>query len=88
MKLRTFDTILSFLLGMSWAFVLVGTFFTYSLFSFLGFLPALFASFLFIFIGFILILLLEALMMYRQNFDEKRKQTQLLEEIRDALHQE
>jgi len=88
MKRRTFDTILSFLLGMSWAFVLISAFFTYSFFSFLGILPALFASFLSVFIGLILILLLEALMMYRQNFDEKRKQTRLLEEIRKALHHE
>ncbi len=88
MQLRTFDTILSFLLGMSWAFVILGAFLTYSTFSFLGFLPAIVFTFIFIFIAFILILLLEALLMYRKNFDEKRKQTQVLEEIRDILIKE
>ncbi len=73
------------MLGMSWAFVILGAFFTYSSFSFLGFIPAIIFTFLFIFIAFILILLLETLLMYRKNFDEKRKQTELLEEIRDAL---
>jgi len=85
MQLRTFDTILSFMLGMSWAFVILGAFITFSSFSFLGFLPAIVFTFLFIFIAFMLILFLEALLMYRKNFDEKRKQTTLLEEIRDAL---
>ncbi|MEA1920634.1 MAG: hypothetical protein U9N52_12400 [Campylobacterota bacterium] len=70
---------------MSWAFVILGAFVTYTSFSFLGFLPALVLTFIFIFIAFIIIVLLEALMMYRKNFDEKRKQTKLLQEIRDAL---
>lgn len=73
------------MLGMSWAFVILGAFITFSSFSFLGFLPAIVFTFLFIFIAFMLILFLEALLMYRKNFDEKRKQTTLLEEIRDAL---
>jgi divalent metal cation (Fe/Co/Zn/Cd) transporter len=85
MKLRTFDTILSFLLGMSWAFTILGAFITYSSFSFLGFIPAIVFTFLFIFVAFIVILLLEALLMFRHNFDEKRKQTQLLREIKEAL---
>ncbi len=85
MKLRTFDSILSFALGAIWAFILIGAFVTYSLFSFLGFIPALFMTFLFIFVGFILLLLLETLHMYRQDFEEKRKQTAILEEIRDRL---
>ena len=85
MKLRTFDSILSFALGAIWAFILIGAFVTYALFSFLGFIPALFMTFLFIFIGLILLLLLETLHMYRQDFEEKRKQTVILEEIRDRL---
>ena len=88
MQLRTFDTILSFMLGMSWAFVILGAFFTFSTFSFLGLLPAIIFTFLFIFVAFMLILLLEGLLMYRKNFDEKRKQTALLEEIRDTLIKE
>jgi hypothetical protein len=85
MKLRTFDSILSFALGAIWAFILIGAFVTYSLFSFLGFIPALFMTFLFIFVSLILLLLLETLHMYRQDFEEKRKQTVILEEIRDRL---
>jgi large-conductance mechanosensitive channel len=88
MQHRTFDTILSFMLGMSWAFVILGAFITYSTFSFLGILLAIVFTFLFIFIAFMFILFLEALLMYRKNFDEKRKQTALLQEIRDILIKE
>ena len=85
MKLRTFDAILSFSLGASWAFIIIGAVVTYSTFAFLGLIPALFITFLFIFFAFLILLLLEALHMYRLNFDEKRKQTALLEEISDDL---
>ncbi len=85
MKLRIFDALLSFMLGASWAFIVVGAFVTYSSFSFLGLLPAIFITFLFIFIALLIVLLLEALHMYRRNFEEKRKQTALLEKIYEHL---
>ena len=85
MQLRTFDWILSFLLGVSWAFLILGAFVTYMMFSFLGVLSAVVFTFFFIFIALIIIVLLEALLIYRKSFDEKRKQTRLLEEIRTTL---
>ncbi len=88
MQLRTFDTLLSFMLGASWAFIIVGALFTYSAFSFLGWLPAIFATFMFLFVAFLIVLFLEALMMFRKNFDEKREQTRLLQEILDTLKAE
>ncbi len=88
MQLRTFDTLLSFMLGASWAFIIIGALVTYSTFSFLGWLPALFITFIFLFIAFLIVLLLETLMMFRKNFDEKREQTRLLKEILDTLKAE
>ena len=88
MQLRTFDTLLSFMLGASWAFIIIGALVTYSTFSFLGWLPALFITFIFLFIAFLIVLLLETLMMFRKNFDEKREQTRLLKEILDTLKTE
>ena len=85
MQLRTFDMILSFLLGVSWAFLILGAFVTYTMFSFLGILTAAVFTFFFIFIALFIIALLEALLMYRKNFDEKRKQTKRLEEIHHTL---
>jgi len=73
------------MLGMSWAFVILGAFITYSLFSFLGTIAATVFTFLFLFIALFLILLLEALLIYRNSYDEKKKQTKLLEEIKEAL---
>jgi fatty-acid desaturase len=81
MQLRTFDSILSFLLGVSWAFLILGAFVTYTMFSFLGILVAIVFTFFFIFIALFIIAILEALLMYRKSFDEKRKQTKLLEKI-------
>ena len=88
MQLRTFDTLLSFMLGASWAFIIIGALVTYSTFSFLGWLPALFITFIFLFIAFLIVLLLETLMMFRKNFDEKREQTRLLQEILETLKAE
>ncbi len=85
MQLRTFDMILSFLLGVSWAFLILGAFITYTMFSFLGVLSASVFTFFFVFIALFIIAVLEAILMYRKNFDEKRKQTKLLEEIKEVL---
>lgn len=85
MQLRTFDALLSFMLGAVWAFIGVGALITYSLFSFLGFWLALVATSVFLFCGFLIILLLEALLMFRRSDEEKRKQTRLLEEIHARL---
>ncbi len=81
MKRSTFDAILSFLLGSSWAFIIIGAWGIFNLFSFLGLAPALFIAIFFILFGLFGILLLETLLTYRERHKEQQKQTQLLEEI-------
>ncbi|RLA69871.1 MAG: hypothetical protein DRG24_07780 [Epsilonproteobacteria bacterium] len=85
MKRSTFDSILSFLLGTSWAFIIIGAWGTFNLFSFLGFAPALFIAIFFVLFGLFGILLLETLLTYRQRHEEQQKQTKLLYEIKTLL---
>jgi len=85
MRPGTFDRLLSFLLGTSWAFLIIGAWGVFRLFLFLGVAPALFIVILFILLGLFGILLLETLLTYRERADEQKKQTELLEEIRTLL---
>ncbi len=85
MKRSTFDALLSFLGGVSWAFVIVGAWVTFQSFIFLGIVPALMFTFVFLFLAVFLILVLEALSIYRERHEHVLKQTALLEEIRDSL---
>ena len=85
MKRSIFDKIISFLLGISWAFIALGAFITFKLFLFMGVATALFLSILYIIFGLFIILLLETMLTYRERLDESKKQTLLLQEIRDAL---
>ncbi|MGB5964742.1 MAG: hypothetical protein WBF77_01380 [Sulfurimonadaceae bacterium] len=85
MKRSIFDKIISFLLGISWAFIVLGAFIIFKTFLFMGVSTALFFSILFVLFGLFLILLLETMLTYRERLDESKKQTQLLQEIRDSL---
>ena len=85
MKRSTFDALLSFLGGVSWAFVIVGAWVTFQSFVFLGIVPALMFTFLFIFLAVFLLLVLETISMARERNDILEKQNQLLEEIRDTV---
>lgn len=85
MKRSTFDALLSFLGGVSWAFVIVGAWVTFQSFVFLGIVPALMFTFLFIFLAVFLLLVLETMSMARERNDILEKQNQLLEEIRDTV---
>ena len=85
MKLSTFDALLSFLSGVSWAFVIVGAWVTFQSVVFLGIVPALMFTFLFIFLALFLILILEMMAIYRERHQAQLKQTEYLEEIRDTL---
>ncbi|MGA9045073.1 hypothetical protein [Sulfuricurvum sp.] len=85
MKRSTFDALLSFLGGVSWAFVIVGAWVTFQSFVFLGIVPALMFTFLFIFLALFLLLVLETMSMARDRNDMIAKQNQLLEEIRDTV---
>jgi hypothetical protein len=79
----TLVRLISFLLGVAWAFVMLGITFTFLsyfkvsiidslLFSFLGSLPGLF-----------FVVVLEYILVGLQRFEEIKKQTNLLEEIVD-----
>jgi len=84
MKRNTHDLLLSFLSGASWAFALIGVWVTFQSFIFLGLVTALLFSFLFLFIAFLVIVVLENLLLSRDHYNESLKQTALLEEIRNA----
>jgi NhaP-type Na+/H+ or K+/H+ antiporter len=86
MKKSSFEALLSFLLGSSWAFIILGAFITFKTFSFLGVVGAIVFTFLFIFIALILIAFIEALMIYKENGDELKKQTKLLQQIQETLN--
>lgn len=85
MKQGTFGALLSFLSGVSWAFVIVGAWVTFQSLVFLGIVPAIMFTFLFIFLALFLILILEMMVIYRERHESQIKQTTLLEEIRDTL---
>lgn len=85
MKRSTFDALLSFLGGVSWAFVIIGAWVTFQSLVFLGIVPALMFTFLFIFLAIFLLLVLETMSMARDRNDLMVKQNQLLEEIRDGM---
>jgi len=85
MKKSLFETLLSFLLGVSFAFLILGSAITFKTFLDLGLFAALFATIIFIFITLFFILMLESMNLYRESHEEKRKQTKLLYDIRELL---
>lgn len=85
MKRSTFDALLGFLSGVSWAFVIVGAWVTFQSLVFLGIVPAIMFTFLFIFLALFLILVLETMSMARDRNDILKQQNQLLEEIRESV---
>lgn len=85
MKRSTFDALLSFLGGVSWAFVIVGAWVTFQSFVFLGIVPAIMFTFIFIFLAIFLLLVLESMSMARDRTDVLKKQNELLEEIRESV---
>jgi len=85
MKRSIFEKIISFLLGISWTFIVLGAYIIFKIFLFMGVGSALFFSILYIILGLFLILLLETMLSYKERLDESKKQTRLLQEIRDAL---
>jgi uncharacterized membrane protein YadS len=86
MQKDSFDRILNFLLGASWAIVLFGALITFKLFSSFGFTFSIFITIVYIFITLLLILLLDAFKINRERLQEAKKQTQLLEKIYTTTH--
>ena len=88
MKKTVYETILSFLLGVSWAFLVLGALLTFESFIEFGLMTAVFSTIVFIFVFLFVILILETMNLYRESHEEKRKQTKLLFDIRELLKQE
>jgi len=84
-KKSLFETILSFLLGTSWAVLILGALLTFKTFLDLGLYTAVFATIIFIFTTLFFILVLESMNLFRESYEEKRKQTKLLYDIRELL---
>jgi len=76
-----FDRIISFLLGASWAIVILGSIITFKTFFFLGLSTSIFLTLLFIFISLFMILTLDAFAVNKEKLVEAKKQTKLLEDI-------
>ena len=81
MQRDIFDRIISFLLGASWAIVLLGALITFKIFIVLGLGLAIFITILFIILSLLVILALDAFSINRQRLLESKKQTELLEKI-------
>ena len=81
MQKDIFDRIISFLLGASWAIVLLGALIIFKTFLVLGLGLSIFITTLYIFISLFMILALDAFSINRQRLIEEKKQTKLLEKI-------
>lgn len=81
MQKEKFDRIVSFLLGASWAIVIIGALITFQLFSPFGFSFAFFITVAFVVVSFFLVLALDAFAINREKLYEVQKQTELLEKI-------
>jgi uncharacterized membrane protein (DUF106 family) len=81
MQKDIFEKIINFLLGASWAFVIVGALLTFKVFFSFGFGFSLFLTIMFVIISLLVVVLLEALLINKERLKEAKKQTQLLEKI-------
>jgi len=85
MKRSIFESILSLLLGVSWGFLIIGVYLTFSIFSTYSIALGVSASFIFIFVALFLILILEMMDLQMKKFKEMQEQTRLLNEIHEAI---
>ena len=87
MRLResTLGVVVNFLLGVSWASVLVGAVYTFFSFLKIGFFTAVVMSFLGALPGLFLVVLLEYIIIGAERLDEEKRQTELLEDILHKL---
>jgi len=85
MKPSTFNALLSFLIGASWAFLIIGAWVTFQSFLFLGIIPSLMFTFIFIFVALFIILALEAISLSRERNEIMKEHTQSIEELKKLL---
>jgi uncharacterized membrane protein YeaQ/YmgE (transglycosylase-associated protein family) len=83
MRLRqsTLGFLLNFLLGVAWAFVLIGALYSFFFYYRLSFFDGVIMTFIGALPGLFLVILLEYLIVGLERLDELKKQTELLEEI-------
>jgi len=85
MQKDIYGRIINFLLGASWAIVLLGALITFKLFITLGLALAIFLTLLYVIISLFLILGLDAFLVNKKRLQEAQKQTKLLEEIKNGM---
>ena len=88
MKPITFDRVISFLFGVSWSFLLLGSYIIFTSTIIFGFSTALFLTAGFIFITLFSFILLEAVSMSKQRLEEAKKQTEILQTIEAKLSEQ
>ena len=83
MKLRRsiLGILVNFLLGVAWAFVLIGAFYTFFSFYRIGLLDAVLMTFLGVLPGLFFVVVLEYVIVGLERLEESQKQTQLLEKL-------
>jgi len=73
--------LVNFLLGVAWAFVLIGAFYTFVYYYHISFFDAVLMTFLGALPGLFLVAILEYLIVGMERLDELKKQTLLLDKI-------
>ena len=83
MRLRktTLGILVNFLLGVAWAFVLIGAFYTFIYYYHISFFDAVLMTFLGMLPGLFLVVVLEYFIVGIERLDELKKQTALLKKI-------
>lgn len=85
LKDRSLGFIVNFLLGVAWAFVLIGAVTSFLAFYSTNLFFAIISAFIGALPGLIGILLLEYMITNKEKHEELKKQTQLLEELVDLF---
>ncbi len=83
LQISTLARLISFLLGVAWAFALLGIFLSFLLYFKLSIAKALLFALLGAIPGLLFVVILEYIFVGLQKFEEMQRQTRLLEEIVD-----
>ena len=83
----SFSRVLNFLLGASWAFIILGALLAFKFFAIFGLATGIFATFVFIFFSLFFVLFLDSLIINRKKLQEAKKQTKLLEKLASKLEE-
>jgi uncharacterized membrane protein YeaQ/YmgE (transglycosylase-associated protein family) len=82
---RSLGFVISFLLGVAWAFVLIGAVTSFLTFYSTSWLFAIVSALIGTLPGLVGVLLLEHIITNKEKYEELKKQTQLLEELVDLF---